>query len=331
MGRSFLAGNLSAHAFLSAQRHDDRLGHARRLQQRRPRGQWCGPDRGRRPDRCRRAARGPLETDAAGTVTGTIDLGVLGLDYSTALAINEVGAVVGTSDSRAFRWSGGTMEDLNDLIAADSGWRLSQATAINNVGQIAGSGLHNGRFLRLPPHTAPDRESGHQRRRRRGRRGPDRAHRELGSMSTGTLRRRHQRRRHRGRLRPRDVDRRLEQLVPMTVDSPGSSPCVSPSPCGGGLVSCRRERGCVGSGAAPPPRAPAFGSHTPLRSWDERQPRQTRDSERPRRFRSSCLRRLDRRCYPDRSPFRRRLLLNSEHFRRRPALVRGSAVASKST
>lgn len=84
---------------------------------------------------------------------GTIrDLGTLHGDPSSqALSINNVGVVVGwsgTSDrtaSRAFVWWRGMMLDLNLLVHARFGWVLTEATAINDVGQIAGTGLHNGR------------------------------------------------------------------------------------------------------------------------------------------------------------------------------------------
>src|SRR5437016_13130934 len=36
------------------------------------------------------------------------------------------------------------MRDLNNLIAADSGWTLAHATAINDLGQIVGDGIFNG-------------------------------------------------------------------------------------------------------------------------------------------------------------------------------------------
>jgi len=36
------------------------------------------------------------------------------------------------------------MVDLNSLLPANSGWTLTQASAINNEGQIVGYGIHNG-------------------------------------------------------------------------------------------------------------------------------------------------------------------------------------------
>jgi probable HAF family extracellular repeat protein len=65
------------------------------------------------------------------------------------LGINNSSQVVGwmgqTPDSeRAVLWDNGEMLDLNERIAADSGWQLSRATAINDRGQIVGCGLFQG-------------------------------------------------------------------------------------------------------------------------------------------------------------------------------------------
>ena len=48
---------------------------------------------------------------------------------------------------------GGVMSDLNALIPAGSGWTLENANAINDAGQIVGSGLRGGKlraFLLTP-------------------------------------------------------------------------------------------------------------------------------------------------------------------------------------
>ncbi|HEY2119930.1 MAG TPA: hypothetical protein VGH37_12145 [Candidatus Acidoferrum sp.] len=85
---------------------------------------------------------------------GMQDLGVLsGGYYSFALGINDLGDVVGNSQyannyssgEHAFIWSKEKkgMRDLNDLIPRDSRWMLFDARAINNQGQIVGSGIVN--------------------------------------------------------------------------------------------------------------------------------------------------------------------------------------------
>jgi hypothetical protein len=43
----------------------------------------------------------------------------------------------------AFLYSGGSMLDLNSLLPANSGWVLTQASVINDSGQIAGGGINN--------------------------------------------------------------------------------------------------------------------------------------------------------------------------------------------
>jgi len=82
----------------------------------------------------------------SGTMT---DLGTLGGTYSSATAINDQGVVVGTASlandaSRAFVWQSGVMTDLNGAIPDATGWVLERADDINNVGQIVGTGKHNG-------------------------------------------------------------------------------------------------------------------------------------------------------------------------------------------
>ena len=76
---------------------------------------------------------------------------------SSAADINESNQVVGTSrlvtqltslydpaQYHAFLWENARMNDLNTLIPVDSGWILTTATAINDQGDIVGSGLVNG-------------------------------------------------------------------------------------------------------------------------------------------------------------------------------------------
>ena len=75
--------------------------------------------------------------------------------YSGAEGINALGQVVGYSDTspanttpgcqsgsrHAVLFSNGTLTDLNLAIGAGSGWCLQYASAINDKGQIAGSGI----------------------------------------------------------------------------------------------------------------------------------------------------------------------------------------------
>jgi probable HAF family extracellular repeat protein len=74
------------------------------------------------------------------------DLGTLGGRVSSASAINTRGQVVGYATdtnelASAFLYNGSTLVNLSDLIPAGSGWtNLASADAINDAGQIAGSG-----------------------------------------------------------------------------------------------------------------------------------------------------------------------------------------------
>lgn len=86
------------------------------------------------------------------------DLGTLnGGLTSSAVDINELNQVVGTSwlspvlsslyepeKYHAFIWKNGLMTDLNSLIPIDSGWILTAASAINDKGDIVGTGLLGG-------------------------------------------------------------------------------------------------------------------------------------------------------------------------------------------
>lgn len=85
------------------------------------------------------------------------DLGALTFTNSIAWDINDKGQVVGTlqtgQTSHAFVWADGQMQDLNNLIPANSGWVLQEARAINNKGKITGFGTINGQtraFLLKP-------------------------------------------------------------------------------------------------------------------------------------------------------------------------------------
>jgi probable HAF family extracellular repeat protein len=74
---------------------------------------------------------------------------------SYADAINNAGQVevvgrTGALDANgylawhAFAWQNSVMTDLNSLLPANSGWVLQESTAVNDGGQIAGYGVHNG-------------------------------------------------------------------------------------------------------------------------------------------------------------------------------------------
>jgi len=101
-----------------------------------------------------------------------LDLGTLyGGLTSSAADINELNQVVGTSwlvtqltsvydptQYHAFLWENGSMTDLNTLLPAGSGWILTAATAVNDNGDIVGTGLLNGQlhgFLLTSGQTQP--------------------------------------------------------------------------------------------------------------------------------------------------------------------------------
>ena len=82
-----------------------------------------------------------------------------GTTFSSATGINDNGQVVGffepprvgglfdpPSYAQAFIYANGVAQDLNDLIDPNSGWVLTNAYAINNNGQITGTGHINGRY-----------------------------------------------------------------------------------------------------------------------------------------------------------------------------------------
>jgi probable HAF family extracellular repeat protein len=91
------------------------------------------------------------------TADGTIhNLGIIpGTTDSIAYGINNLGQIIGISfpetitnelQIHPFVWTDQHgMEDLNDLLdASGNGWTLAEVHGINQAGQIAGLGLHNG-------------------------------------------------------------------------------------------------------------------------------------------------------------------------------------------
>jgi probable HAF family extracellular repeat protein len=81
--------------------------------------------------------------------SGLITLGTLGGNNSFAYGINSSDYVVGYGDdgagrSRAFVWTGGIMYDLNAIVSNIDGWSLDAAYAINDNGQIVGTGTFMG-------------------------------------------------------------------------------------------------------------------------------------------------------------------------------------------
>ncbi len=82
-------------------------------------------------------------------------LGTLpGSKNSEAFGINDSTEIVGSCDGQAVVWRLGKITDLNTCLPSGPDWILEEAQAINNRGQIVGSGKFNGQehmFL-LTPH-----------------------------------------------------------------------------------------------------------------------------------------------------------------------------------
>jgi len=95
-------------------------------------------------------------TDPVVWISGSVeDLGVLpNQGWGSAFGINNHRQVIGWSGFLAFIWSPERgMQNLNDLIPANSGWQLQLPTGINDAGQITGQGIINGQmhaFLLTP-------------------------------------------------------------------------------------------------------------------------------------------------------------------------------------
>ena len=80
---------------------------------------------------------------------GMTDLGTLGGGDSFAFGINDAGQVVGWSDTAAGDFhafitgpNGVGMTDLNSLVSLPGGVVLTDATGINNHGQVAAIGIY---------------------------------------------------------------------------------------------------------------------------------------------------------------------------------------------
>jgi uncharacterized membrane protein len=72
--------------------------------------------------------------------------------------MNSAGILVGRSGGRAAVWQDGQIYDLNNLIPSDSGWALTSATAINDLGEIVGYGTYQGigvPFVLMPTAGSP--------------------------------------------------------------------------------------------------------------------------------------------------------------------------------
>ena len=80
------------------------------------------------------------------------DLGTLGGTLGGALGINNYDWVVGWAEAtngggpRAFVYDGTRMTDLNSVLWNGSGWLLREADAVNDAGQVVGSGSLNGQY-----------------------------------------------------------------------------------------------------------------------------------------------------------------------------------------
>lgn len=92
-----------------------------------------------------------------GGFASTITWGLPGDNYGSATAINNLGHILGSSaystpgtwdagPSRLFIWRDGGVFELQSLLdpASGEGWTITSVSGINNLGQIIGSGLHNG-------------------------------------------------------------------------------------------------------------------------------------------------------------------------------------------
>lgn len=82
----------------------------------------------------------PTQSGAPGPA---IDLGSPGTGFGYLYSINSAGQAVGLG-GKPFLWQNGVVTDLGLLTPPNSGWIPAAATAINDSGQIAGWGMHEG-------------------------------------------------------------------------------------------------------------------------------------------------------------------------------------------
>ena len=86
----------------------------------------------------------------AWTSAGMVDLGTLGGSNSSSTGINDLGEIVGYSfitgntATHGFLDQNGVMLDLNSLLPAASGWTITAANAIDDAGNILGTGTFDG-------------------------------------------------------------------------------------------------------------------------------------------------------------------------------------------
>lgn len=114
-----------------------------------------------------RGQREAFYIDMADTNPQIQFLGFLNPSFNDSRAkdINNQGQIVGRAlisaptlgETGAILYENNEMKNLNDLIACDSGWILTEARAINDSGQIVGVGTINGevRAFRLDPTGEP--------------------------------------------------------------------------------------------------------------------------------------------------------------------------------
>lgn len=78
-----------------------------------------------------------------GVATDLGSLNGLAAYSSSASDINDEGVIVGNANGYAFLYANGQLHDLNSLYASIlNGWYLTKASAINNSGQIVGTGIN---------------------------------------------------------------------------------------------------------------------------------------------------------------------------------------------